>query len=141
MNTDLFNLERFVTAQDTYDSYNTALQEIKSGAKRSHWIWYIFPQQKGLGRSYNSEFFGLDGEEEAKAYIEHPILGLRLREITKALLVHKGCRTIYQLMGSRIDVRKLKTSIMLFDKVSPNDVFARVIEEFFSNNSNKQNAL
>lgn len=141
MNTDLFDLERFVTAQDTYDSYNTALQEIKSGAKRSHWIWYIFPQQKGLGRSYNSEFFGLDGEEEAKAYVEHPVLGLRLREITKALLVHKGHRTIHQLMGSRIDVRKLKTSMMLFDKVSPNDVFARVIEEFFSNNSNKQNAL
>jgi uncharacterized protein (DUF1810 family) len=141
MNTDLFDLERFVTAQDTYDSYNTALQEIKSGTKRSHWIWYIFPQKKGLGRSYNSDFFGLDGEEEAKAYIEHPVLGLRLREITKALLVHKGHRTIHQLKGSRIDVRKLKTSMMLFDKVSPNDVFARVIEEFFSNNSNKQNAL
>lgn len=57
MNTDLFDLERFVTAQDTYDSYNTALQEIKSGTKRSHWIWYIFPQKKGLGRSYNSDFF------------------------------------------------------------------------------------
>lgn len=131
MNVDQFDLERFVTAQDTCDSYNTALQEIKSGGKRSHWIWYIFPQQKGLGRSYNSEFYGLDGEEEAKAYIEHPVLGLRLREITKALLVHKGYRTIHQLMGSEIDVLKLKTSMLLFDKVSPNDVFARVIEDFF----------
>ena len=137
MNVDLFNLERFVTAQDTYDSYNTALQEIKSGAKRSHWIWYIFPQQKGLGHSYNSEFYGLDGEEEAKAYLNHPVLGMRLREITKALLIHKGSRTVFQLMGSRIDVLKLKSSMMLFDKVSPNDVFATVIEEFFTTSINK----
>lgn len=141
MNVDLFDLERFVTAQDTYDSYNTALQEIKSGAKQSHWNWYIFPQQKGLGRSNKSEFYGLDGEEEAKAYLNHPVLGFRLREITNALLVHKGSRTIYQLMGSRIDVLKLKTSMMLFDKVSPNDVFATVLEEYFSNSNNKQNAL
>lgn len=133
----VYNLQRFIDAQER--SFNIALEEIKSGGKRGHWIWYIFPQQKGLGHSYNSEFYGLDGEEEAKAYISHPILGSRLREITKALLIHKGQRTIHQLMGCGIDVLKLKTSMMMFDRVSPNDVFATVIEEFFSNN--KQSAL
>lgn len=97
-----------------------------------HWIWYIFPQQKGLGHSYNSEYYGLDGVEEARAYLNDPILGTRLREITQALLAHKGQRTIRQLMGSGIDVLKLKTSMKLFDKVSPNDVFSEVIEAFFA---------
>ena len=136
--TKTYNLQRFIDAQE--HSYSTALEEIKSGGKRSHWIWYIFPQQKGLGRSYNSEFYGLDGVEEAKAYINHPVLSSRLREITNAILAHKGQRSIHQLMGSGIDVLKLKTSMTLFDKVSPNDVFAKVIEEFFPNNENKQNA-
>ncbi|MCR5314303.1 MAG: DUF1810 domain-containing protein [Bacteroidaceae bacterium] len=66
MEENMFNLERFVTAQNNYDSYNTALKEIKDGRKMSHWIWFIFPQQKGLGRSYNSEYYGLDGTDEAR---------------------------------------------------------------------------
>lgn len=125
-----YNLQRFIDAQEY--SYNIALEEIRSGGKRSHWIWYIFPQQKGLGHSCNSEYYGLDGVEEARAYINGPILGTRLREITQALLAHKGQRTIRQLMGSGIDVLKLKTSMKLFDKVSPNDVFSEVIEAFFA---------
>ena len=68
-----FNLQRFLDAQEGV--YPVALKEIRNGGKRSHWIWYIFPQQKGLGYSYNSEFYGLDGEEEARAYLAHPILG------------------------------------------------------------------
>lgn len=75
-----FNLQRFLDAQEGV--YPVALKEIRNGGKRSHWIWYIFPQQKGLGYSYNSEFYGLDGEEEARAYLAHPILGARLREIS-----------------------------------------------------------
>ena len=65
-----FNLQRFLDAQEGV--YPVALKEIRNGGKRSHWIWYIFPQQKGLGYSYNSEFYGLDGEEEARAYLAHP---------------------------------------------------------------------
>ena len=126
----MYNLQRFVDAQE-YE-YPIALREIKSGGKRSHWIWYIFPQQKGLGHSYNSEFYGLDGIDEAKAYLEHPVLGTRLREITNALFEHKGKKSIRELMGSSIDVLKLKTSMTLFDKVSPNDIFADVLNSFFS---------
>lgn len=130
----VYNLQRFVDAQER--DYNTALAEIKSGGKKSHWIWYIFPQQKGLGRSYNARFYGLDGEGEAKAYLNHLVLGSRLREITKALLEHKGHRTIHELMGSHIDVIKLRSSMTLFDKVAPNDVFAEVLKEFFPDNDN-----
>lgn len=130
----VYNLQRFVDAQER--DYNTALAEIKSGGTQSHWIWYIFPQQKGIGRRYNARFYGLDGEGEAKAYINHPVLGSRLREITKALLEHKGHRTIHELMGSHIDVIKLRSSMTLFDKVAPNDVFAEVLKEFFPDNDN-----
>lgn len=123
-----YDLQRFVNAQD-FD-YAQALSELKAGRKTSHWIWYVFPQQKGLGHSYNSKFYGLDGEGEARAYIAHPLLGERLRECCRALLQHKD-KDIYDIMGSRIDVRKLHTSMNLFNHVAPNDVFAEVLKEFF----------
>ena len=124
-----FYLDRFIDAQNR--SYEIALNEIKNGRKLSHWIWYIFPQQKGLGHSYNSEFYGLEGVEEAAAYWAHPILGVRLREICKALLTHKDKRDIDFIMGSRVDVRKLQTCMNLFNKVVPNDVFKEVLEAFY----------
>lgn len=124
-----YNLERFVQAQAT--SYATALSEMKSGAKRSHWIWYIFPQVKGLGRSYNSEFYGLDGVEEAKAYLAHPVLGNRLREITNVVLSHYGKYTIRQIMGSGIDAKKFKSSMKIFDEASPNDIFNEALVKFY----------
>lgn len=124
-----FNLQRFLDAQE--DMYPVALKEIRKGGKRSHWIWYIFPQEKGLGYSYNSQFYGLDSEEEARDYLAHPVLGARLREITRALLAHRGHRTVRQLMGSEVDVLKLHSSMQLFDKVSPNDVFAEVLKAYF----------
>lgn len=108
-----------------------ALHEIQTGGKQSHWIWYIFPQQKGLGHSFNSEFYGLDGVEEAQAYLAHPVLGARLREISQALLAHRGKISILELMGSPIDVLKLRTSMTLFDQVSPNDIFAEVLQTYF----------
>lgn len=124
-----YNLQRFLDAQE--DMYPVALKEIRKGGKRSHWIWYIFPQEKGLGYSYNSQFYGLDSEEEARDYLAHPVLGARLREITRALLAHRGHRTVRQLMGSEVDVLKLHSSMQLFDKVSPNDVFAEVLKAYF----------
>lgn len=123
-----YDLLRFLDAQEF--AYTQALRELKEGRKQSHWIWYIFPQQKGLGHSHNANYYGLDGEGEARAYIEHEILGERLRECCKALLLHKG-KDIKSIMGSGIDVLKLKTSMRLFNKVSPNDVFEEVLDAFF----------
>lgn len=122
-----YNLDRFLQAQE--HAYPYALEELKEGRKRSHWIWYVFPQMKGLGRSYNSEFYGISGLEEAKAYLEHPVLGQRLREVCDVIL---GLPTndAREIFGG-IDSRKLRSSMTLFDLVSPDDVFARVLDKFF----------
>ena len=130
---EAFQLDRFIKAQDAYNTYGQVLRELRDGMKRSHWIWFIFPQQKGLGKSYYSEYYGLDGIEEAKAYLAHPVLGHRLRECCQELQKHEG-KSIRNIMGSGIDVLKLKTSMILFDKISPNEVFAKVLEKFYSNN-------
>lgn len=124
-----YNLQRFVDAQE--DCYNLVLTELNNGRKQSHWIWFIFPQQKGLGRSYYSEYYGLDGVDEAKKYLEHQLLGARLRECCKLLNAHAGNKTIEDIMGSKIDVLKLKTSMKLFDTVSPNDIFVEILESFW----------
>lgn len=123
-----YDLNRFLVAQER--DYHYALEEMRNGRKQGHWIWYIFPQQKGLGHSYNSEYYGLDGLDEAKAYIQHPVLGKRLREICQALLDNKG-KDISYIMGSNIDAIKLKSSMQLFDLASPNDIFNKVIRTFF----------
>lgn len=125
-----FNLERFVEAQNGgCDSYETALREIKDGKKYSHWIWYVFPQIKGLGHSYNSEFYGISGLEEAEAFLSHDLLGSRLREITDALLTHKD-KMSQSILGD-IDSMKVQSCMTLFDLVSPNDVFAKVLDTFY----------
>lgn len=124
-----YYLQRFLDAQK--NAYPVALREITDGRKVGHWIWHIFPQQKGLGHSWNSEYYGLDGEDEARAYIQHPILAERLREMCRALLAHKDSKTILEIMAKEIDVLKLKTSMTLFDKVAPNDVFKEVLEAFY----------
>ncbi len=131
-----YNLQRFVNAQES--CYNQVLTELKNGRKCSHWIWFIFPQQKGLGHSHYSEFYGLDGSDEAKAYLEHPLLGARLRECCHLLMSHIGKNPI-EIMGSRIDVLKLKTSMNLFDSVSPNDIFADVLNSYFKCGLDKSN--
>lgn len=123
-----FNLNRFVEAQE--NTYPLALTEVKNGHKRSHWMWYIFPQLKHLGYSYNSRFYGLDGVDEAKKYLNHPILGFRLREIVEATLQLQEVNPI-QVFGN-IDALKLRSSMTLFDVVSPGDVFAQVLNKFFS---------
>lgn len=126
--TPQYDLDRFLDAQALV--YPIALEEMQNGMKTSHWIWFIFPQQKGLGRSYNSEYYGLDGIDEARAYLAHPILGQRLREISQVLLTHKG-ENIRHIMGSSIDALKLETSMRLFDAISPNDIFNKVLQAFF----------
>ena len=125
----MYSLQRFLDAQK--DHYFIALREMKEGAKRSHWIWYIFPQIQGLGSSPESRIYGLSGVAEAKEYLDHPILGVRLREITQEVLNHSD-RSIFAIMGSGIDVKKFKSSMTLFDAVSPDDIFARVLNTFYN---------
>ena len=124
-----YDLNRFIEAQER--DYTTALREMQNGRKVSHWIWYIFPQRKGLGHSYNSKFYALDGVDEARAYLEHPILSERLRTICRAILTHADKRDIEHIMGSQIDVIKLQSSMNLFNKVAPGDVFQQVLDAFF----------
>lgn len=120
-------LQRFIEAQN--DSYDQALKEIRNGRKLTHWIWYIFPQMKGLGFSYNSEYYGIASLQEAKDYLENELLRKRLFEITESLLMHKG-KDIESIMGD-IDALKLKSSMTLFDAVQPGGVFGEVLDEFY----------
>lgn len=131
MTEEKYDLERFVAAQTGDDgSYEDALAEIQNGRKRSHWIWYIFPQLKGLGNSYRSAYYGISGLPEAQAYLGHPILGQRLREITLALFNLQGV-TARQVLGN-IDAVKVRSCMTLFDAVSPNDIFAQVLEKYYA---------
>ena len=122
------DLQRFIDAQS--EDYALALSEIRQGMKRSHWIWYIFPQIKGLGFSYNSEYYGISSLQEAMDYLNHEVLGKRLQEITESLLLHKG-KDIEQIMGD-IDAVKLKSSMTLFDAIQSGGVFGEVLDEFYA---------
>ncbi|MBO4531862.1 MAG: DUF1810 domain-containing protein [Paludibacteraceae bacterium] len=124
---DDYNLQRFLDAQAR--DYECSLREIRNGLKQSHWVWYIFPQLKGFGHSYNSEYYGIDGIEEARAYYNHPVLGSRLIEITTALLEHKDKPAVAIL--SPIDARKVKSSMTLFWLASENPLFKSVLDAFY----------
>lgn len=120
-------IERFVKAQDGV--YIRALDEIKSGRKLTHWMWFIFPQIKGLGLSMTSIFFSIKDVEEAKEYLKHPLLGQRLREISHALLELKTDNAT-EVFGST-DAMKLRSCMTLFDVVEPETVFDKVLMKFF----------
>jgi len=127
---DIFNLNRFVDAQEKeLANYSIALDEVKSGKKKEHWIWYIFPQEKGLGSSQKSEFFGISGKEEAAAYLNHPILGPRLKEITKAMLLHEH-KDAYVIFF--VDAKKVRSCMELFASVDDSDekLFQKILNEF-----------
>jgi uncharacterized protein (DUF1810 family) len=128
---DKYNLNRFIIAQES--QYDKALSEIKNGSKKSHWIWFIFPQILGLGHSYLSTYYGIKNLEEAALYLEHPILGARLIEITTALLRYEG-KSASAIMGSPDDF-KLKSCMTLFSLVDKNEdsVFQKIIKKYFFN--------
>ena len=131
-NMKAYDLERFIEAQDDENSinYEHALNEIRNGKKRTHWIWYIFPQIKGLGHSRASNFFGIEDINEAREYISHPVLGARLREITEALLSLNENDPV-KIMGE-IDAMKLRSCMTLFAQVSEKDsVFRKALGKFF----------
>lgn len=127
------DLNRFLQAQDDFGTYGRALQEMKVGRKITHWMWFIFPQLKGLGRTDNSIYYGIESLKEAEDYLADPTLGKRLREITSAVLSHKG-EDILVVMGGRTDAKKFRSSMTLFDAVCPGEVFAEAIDSFFSGN-------
>lgn len=134
---DNYNLARFIEAQRL--SYETALGEIRNGWKESHWVWYIFPQLKGLGHSYNSQYYGISGREEAVAYLEHPVLGARLREISAALLAIEVKSAVEIL--SRTDAVKVRSCMTLFDAICPNDIFAKVLDKYYNGKRDKRSQL
>lgn len=121
-------LDRFIKAQE--NTYYIALNEIKNGRKRSHWMWYIFPQIKGLGMSDASRFYGIDSVIEARAYLDNEILGARLREITGELLKLNE-NNPFDIFGT-IDTIKLKSCMTLFNYVSDEDIFMDVLEKFYN---------
>lgn len=126
------SLDRFVTAQSGDMGYDTALQEIQAGHKRSHWIWYIFPQLRSLGHSPRAIAYGIIDRAEAIAYLEHPLLSKRLREITRALLQQPNT-CAEELMGSNIDARKLQSSMTLFATIQQADsLYADLLDHLFN---------
>ncbi len=128
---DSYNLNRFLLAQE--NTYEQALREIQAGRKMSHWMWFIFPQMKGLGTSFNSTFYGISGRDEAEAYLAHPILGPRLVEISKVLLTHAD-KPIELILG-HMDSLKLKSCVELFASVPACDpVFSQINECFLNGN-------
>lgn len=128
-NTDI---NRFVEAQEVpyFCGYKQALEEIKNGRKTNHWIWYIFPQLRCLERSSRAHYYGISDRYEAQRYLNHIILGRRIREITEALLEHKD-KTALSIFGD-IDAVKVRSCMTMFDFLSPNDIFGEVLRSFYN---------
>ncbi|MDX1348454.1 MAG: DUF1810 domain-containing protein [Thiomicrorhabdus chilensis] len=124
---DPFDLERFVKAQQ--DVYSTAFSELKAGRKRSHWMWFVFPQIDGLGHSPTTIFYAIKSLEEAKAYLEHPTLGTRLIECTQAVMANEGT-SLLEIFG-KPDNKKFCACMTLFAKAAENKrLFEKAIDQF-----------
>ena len=124
-----FNLDRFLAAQAPV--YARVLEELRAGRKTSHWMWFVFPQLAGLGRSEMATYYGLDGRAEAAAYLHHPVLGARLRESTSIVNALEGL-TVEQIFGVT-DAMKFRSSMTLFELVAGDgSEFARALEKYFA---------
>lgn len=124
-----FDIERFVRAQDG-GVYERALAEIRTGRKRSHWIWFVFPQAHGLGHSPMAERYGIGSREELDAYVNHPLLGAHLLEISRALLALPGNNPVAVLGG--IDALKVRSSMTLFELTGVDPVFGAVLDKYYA---------
>jgi uncharacterized protein (DUF1810 family) len=126
---DPHHLQRFVDAQASV--HERVLAELRVGAKTSHWMWFIFPQLKGLGLSATSQYFGIASLPEAEAYWQHPVLGARIRECTELVLAAK-VRTAHEIFGSPDDL-KLRSSLTLFELAAPNEaIFGQTLDKYFN---------
>jgi uncharacterized protein (DUF1810 family) len=129
---DPFDLARFVRAQakGDPDPYSDAIEDLRSGYKSRHWIWYVFPQVRGLGTSPNAYRYGITGLDEARAYLDHPELGPRVRACCEALLLHRA-RDAEAILGT-IDARKVRSSMTLFLRADATEpVFQQVLDAFY----------
>ena len=126
-------LDRFVDAQDRGDTYEAALAELRSGRKRGHWMWFVFPQVSGLGRSDTARFYALSGLDEARSYVEHPVLGPRLIACAEALVSLPGSDPVAVMGGT--DAQKLRSSMTIFLHASGDDAtrstFRGVLDKYF----------
>jgi uncharacterized protein (DUF1810 family) len=123
------SLARFVAAQSGV--YDLALAELRAGQKRTHWMWFVLPQLRGLGHSLMADRYGLEGIGEARAYLAHPLLGERLRECVSALLVHADTRSAAEMMGV-VDAIKLHSSLTLFEAAGGGELFGRALDAFYA---------
>lgn len=131
---DPFGLERFVQAQDVGGTYENALHELHRGSKTSHWMWFVFPQIAGLGSSPMAQRYALAGLDEARAYLDHPVLGPRLVEAANAVLVTDIARP--EVIFGSIDALKLRSSMTLFARADPDEpVFVEVLDRFYAGRS------
>jgi len=128
---DPFSLERFVSAQDEGGTYQRALAELRAGRKRSHWMWFVFPQLAGLGSSPTARRYAIGSLEEARAYLAHPVLGARLRESARALSELARPAPAQEVLGP-VDALKLRSSMTLFSRADPGEpLFAEVLGRYF----------
>jgi uncharacterized protein (DUF1810 family) len=127
---DPYDLQRFVAAQDAGGTYAQAAAELRRGHKTSHWIWFVFPQIAGLGRSHPSRRFAISSLAEARAYLRHPVLGPRLAECAQ-ILAQTEDRSAVQIFGD-LDAQKVRSSMTLFWRADPDDpVFGQVLSRYF----------
>ena len=126
---DPFQLSRFVIAQDAGGAYDDAVSELRAGRKRSHWMWFVFPQIAGLGQSSMSRAYAISSLAEAAAYLAHPVLGPRLQECARLVAETEG-RTAQEIFGA-VDAVKLRSSMTLFSHVAVDDVVREVLDRFF----------
>jgi uncharacterized protein (DUF1810 family) len=133
--TDPYNLQRFIDAQA--DTFEAALEEIRAGAKHSHWMWFVFPQLAGLGHSPTSRHYAIASLDEARAYLDHPLLAARLRQCLGALLEWAGRRSAEEIFGP-VDALKLRSSLTLFDQIEPSGPFASALEAFFDGDRDRR---
>jgi uncharacterized protein (DUF1810 family) len=125
------DLQRFVDAQNHSGTYERALAELRAGRKTTHWMWFVFPQRAGLGQSEMSRRYAIASPQEARAYVEHPVLGPRLIESAEALLAHQGVSPS-EILGA-IDALKLRSSMTLFAAAAPEEpAFRQVIERYYA---------
>jgi uncharacterized protein (DUF1810 family) len=129
---DRYGLQRFVAAQEDAAIYSRALEELRRGRKQSHWIWFVFPQIAGLGQSPMSQAYAIRSLDEARAYLEHPLLGPRLRECCEALLAADRTASAESILGG-IDAIKVRSSMTLFSRADPTEpLFTAVLDRFYS---------
>jgi uncharacterized protein (DUF1810 family) len=132
-----YDLQRFVDAQNAGGTYGQAANELRRGRKTSHWMWYVFPQIAGLGYSATSRRYAISSPDEAKAYLDHPVLGPRLRECAGIVAQTQG-RSALQIFGD-IDAQKLHSSMTLFQQAAPDEpLFQQVLDQYFGGQADQE---